>query len=79
MVDAGQIRISPETLSLIAEIDELEENGGRSVQLRRTLSALRILLPDRDIERLLANCEVQSLANRCFGPVSGAYATMRIS
>src|ERR1700758_1155162 len=84
MVDTGQIRISPETLSLITEKDEFkgawQAFGTLAPERLRALrrvatieSSTRIegsQLSDCDVERFLANLEVQSLTDHCLWPVS---------
>ena len=92
MLNISDIRISPEILSLIAEVDEFKGAWralgtlapDRLSALRRVAtiesigSSTRIegsQLSDRDVERLLANLEIQSFASRDEQEVAG-YATV---
>jgi Fic family protein len=93
MFDRGQIQISPEILSLIAEIDEFKGAWRAFGTLApERLSALRRVatiesigsstriegsqLSDREVERLLANLEIQSFASRDEQEVAGYAAVM---
>lgn len=88
MFDTGNIQISPEVLSLIAEIDEFKGawralgtlaperlNALRRVATIESIgSSTRIegsQLSDREVERLLANLEIQSFATRDEQEVAG--------
>jgi Fic family protein len=93
MFDTTQVQISPEILSLIAEIDEFKGAWRAFGTLApERLSALRRVatiesigsstriegsqLSDREVERLLANLEIQSFASRDEQEVAGYAAVM---
>jgi Fic family protein len=95
MIDTRALRITPEILSLVAEIDEFKGAWRALGTLApERLSALRRVatiesigsstriegskLTDREVERLLANLEIRSLASRDEQEVAGYAEVMEL-
>src|ERR1017187_3957574 len=80
-ITIDSLRITPEILALIAEIDEFKGALRRVATIESIGSSTRIegsKLSDREVERLLANLEIKSFASRDEQEVAGYAEVMEL-